>query len=164
MCLVAAVFCCCGTGGGAGWWPALQPALFWPQNNLFIARCKAVFPERKVVECISQDGVRFYLQYDFLAIATGSQGSTFGIPGVSEHTAALREIHDAEVRGCVGGWLRCGLVGPGGVGAGGARGAAGPGALRGQRGWGQRGWGQRRLGWLGRCACVLVPCQAVAAV
>lgn len=33
--------------------------------------------------------------YDKLVIATGSQGSTFGIPGVLEHTTFLRDIHHA---------------------------------------------------------------------
>lgn len=36
------------------------------------------------------------LHYDKLVLATGSQGSTFGIPGVTEHTHFLRDIHQAR--------------------------------------------------------------------
>jgi hypothetical protein len=36
-----------------------------------------VFPDRKLVEAESADGVRFYVNYDKLAICTGSQ---VGVP------------------------------------------------------------------------------------
>jgi len=74
----------------------IQKALFMPQNQLFIAEAKAVFPERKVVECLSNDGLRFYVSYDKLAICTGSQGSTFNIPGVLEHAHFLRDVKQAD--------------------------------------------------------------------
>ncbi|KAG1655670.1 hypothetical protein FOA52_011798 [Chlamydomonas sp. UWO 241] len=74
----------------------IQPALDSPQNRLFIAEATAVFPDRKLVECRSDDGLRFFVSYDKLAICTGSQGSTFGIPGVSDHAMFLRDVKQAE--------------------------------------------------------------------
>jgi hypothetical protein len=38
----------------------------------------------------AEDGLRFFVEYDQLAITTGSQGSTFGIPGVEQYTHFLR--------------------------------------------------------------------------
>lgn len=52
------------------------------QNKFFLADALAIDHNRKVVTC--NDGVsndNFEVKYDKLAIATGSQGSTFGIPG-----------------------------------------------------------------------------------
>ncbi len=48
------------------------------------------------MSCRSSDGLRFSVQYDRLAICTGSQGSTFGIPGVLEHALPLRDVRHAE--------------------------------------------------------------------
>lgn len=49
-------------------------------------------PKERVVECHSlRDGLKFFVEYDVLAISTGSQGSTFGIPGVPEYTMPLRD-------------------------------------------------------------------------
>ena len=52
------------------------------QNKYFSADALAIDHDRKVVTCnngASKDN--FEVAYDKLAIATGSQGSTFGIPG-----------------------------------------------------------------------------------
>lgn len=49
-----------------------------------------------MVECTSPDGIRFFVNYDKLAICTGAQGSTFGIKGVSEHAHFLRDVRNAE--------------------------------------------------------------------
>ena len=68
------------------------------QHHHNTTSCVAVYPERRVVEAVSEDGLRFYVPYDKLAICTGSQGSTFGIPGVEEHTHFLRDLRHAEVR------------------------------------------------------------------
>lgn len=62
----------------------IQPAFRQPQNFFYSASATAVHPADRVVEAQSEDGVRFFLDYDALAIATGSQGSTFGIPGGEE--------------------------------------------------------------------------------
>ncbi|KAL6769474.1 NDA1 [Auxenochlorella protothecoides x Auxenochlorella symbiontica] len=70
----------------------IQPALRLPQNNFLLAECDAVHTQDRLVECSStHDGLKFFVQYDVLAIATGSQGSTFGIPGVTEYTMPLRD-------------------------------------------------------------------------
>ncbi|GFH15423.1 pyr_redox_2 domain-containing protein, partial [Haematococcus lacustris] len=53
----------------------------------------AVLPDKKVVQARSDDGVMFEVAYDKLVVATGSQGSTFGIPGVFQHTHFLRDVH-----------------------------------------------------------------------
>ena len=57
----------------------LQPALRQPQNYYYSASAVAVHPEEKMVEACSEDGVRFFVDYDVLCISTGSQGSTFGM-------------------------------------------------------------------------------------
>lgn len=48
------------------------------------------------MECESPDGLRFFVNYDKLAICTGAQGSTFGIKGVTEHAHFLRDVRNAE--------------------------------------------------------------------
>ena len=61
---------------------ALLDVEFALQNKFFLADALAVDHDRKVVTCnngSSEDN--FEVAFDKLAIATGSQGSTFGIPG-----------------------------------------------------------------------------------
>ncbi|GIL54148.1 hypothetical protein Vafri_9702 [Volvox africanus] len=74
----------------------IQPALSSPSNSLYIAEAQAVDPAGRTVTCRSADGVSFSVSYDKLAICTGSQGSTFGIPGVLEHAHFLRDVKQAE--------------------------------------------------------------------
>ncbi|KAF5831525.1 pyridine nucleotide-disulfide oxidoreductase-domain-containing protein [Dunaliella salina] len=73
----------------------IQPALFKPQNHVLISEAIAVCSKARQVEAVS-DGIHFKVPYDKLVISTGSQGSTFGIPGVLEHTHFLRDLHQAE--------------------------------------------------------------------
>lgn len=73
----------------------VQKALSKPQNHYYTAECTAVNPVDKTVECVSNDGIHFFCEYDALAIATGSQGSTFGIPGVEQYTHFLRNASDS---------------------------------------------------------------------
>lgn len=75
---------------------SIQSALHQPQNQYVQAEAKAVFPDRKLVEASSVDGVKFYVNYDKLAVCTGSQGSTFGIPGVEQYAHFLRDVRHAE--------------------------------------------------------------------
>ena len=56
----------------------------------------AIHPQEKIVEARSLDGLCFSVDYSKLAIATGSQGSTFGIPGVLENAHFLRDAANAE--------------------------------------------------------------------
>jgi NADH:ubiquinone reductase (non-electrogenic) len=74
----------------------LQKALKKPYNYYYTADCISVDPHKKVVEALSADGLKFFVDYDVLAIATGSQGSTFGIPGVEEHAHFLRDASHAD--------------------------------------------------------------------
>ncbi|KAF8061375.1 NDA1 [Scenedesmus sp. PABB004] len=74
----------------------IQKALHQPQNGYVQAKATAVFPDRRLIEAESDDGVKFFVPYDKLAICTGSQGSTFGIPGVEEHAHFLRDVRHAE--------------------------------------------------------------------
>eukprot|EP00887_Chlorella_sp_A99_P006679 scaffold3.g6679.t1 len=67
-------------------------------NYFYASECSAVHHEDRTVECVSEDGVRFFVEYDALAIATGSQGSTFGIPGVEQHARFLRTAADSLER------------------------------------------------------------------
>ena len=74
----------------------IQSALAWPQNNYICASATSINPNKKQVECESQDGVRFAVDYDQLVIATGAAGSTFNIPGVEQHTHFLRDVSHAS--------------------------------------------------------------------
>lgn len=74
----------------------LQKAIKAPQNFYYAAEAVAVHPEDKIVEACSRDGIKFFVDYDVLAISTGSQGSTFGIPGVSENAHFLRDAANAD--------------------------------------------------------------------
>jgi NADH dehydrogenase FAD-containing subunit len=51
----------------------IQPALKRPTNYYYVAQCTAVHPDDRLVECLSEDGIRFYIEYDKLAVCTGSQ-------------------------------------------------------------------------------------------
>ncbi|GMH42376.1 hypothetical protein BSKO_10295 [Bryopsis sp. KO-2023] len=73
----------------------INDALYKPQNQLYIAEAKHVDPMNRKVRCVSEDGLKFDVGYDKLAICTGSQGSTFGIPGVEQHTHFLRDVKQA---------------------------------------------------------------------
>lgn len=75
----------------------LQPALKQPQNFYYSASAVAVYPQDRAVQAQSEDGLRFFVEYDILAIATGSQGSTFGIPGVEEYACFLRDASHAQI-------------------------------------------------------------------
>eukprot|EP01025_Chloroclados_australasicus_P010990 TRINITY_DN14731_c0_g1_i1.p1 TRINITY_DN14731_c0_g1~~TRINITY_DN14731_c0_g1_i1.p1 ORF type:complete len:536 (-),score=64.97 TRINITY_DN14731_c0_g1_i1:675-2282(-) len=77
----------------------IQKALHWPQNKFYAAEAIQVLPKAKKVVCKAEDGVLFNVRYDKLAICTGSQGSTFNIPGVHQYTHFLRDIsHAAKIR------------------------------------------------------------------
>eukprot|EP00887_Chlorella_sp_A99_P002787 scaffold6.g2787.t1 len=94
--------------------PSLRPAaLLRPQNFFFGAECRAVHPADRTVECASDDGMRFFCEYDALAIATGSQGSTFGIPGVELHAHFLRQAADSvAIRNkLIANWTRANIPG-----------------------------------------------------
>jgi len=73
----------------------IQPALAVGTNKYFNAKALDVNHEDQVVLC-EADGKEFEVQYDELAICTGAQGSTFGIPGVIEHALPLRDVSDAD--------------------------------------------------------------------
>lgn len=60
------------------------------------AKAVEVDAAERLVLCRAVDGHQFYVSFDFLAICTGSQGSTFGIPGVEHYAHFLREINHAE--------------------------------------------------------------------
>ncbi|PSC72864.1 internal alternative NAD(P)H-ubiquinone oxidoreductase mitochondrial-like [Micractinium conductrix] len=91
----------------------IQHALQQPQNFYYAATCKAVHWEDRLVECSSEDGLRFFVEYDQLAISTGSQGSTFGIPGVEQHTHFLRDAaHSTAIRArLVDNWNKANIPG-----------------------------------------------------
>ncbi|KAI3436606.1 hypothetical protein D9Q98_006023 [Chlorella vulgaris] len=91
----------------------IQPGLQQPQNFYYAAECKAVHQEDRLVECCSEDGLRFFVEYDHLAISTGSQGSTFGIPGVEQYTHFLRDAsHSTAIRSdLVANWNKANIPG-----------------------------------------------------
>lgn len=75
----------------------LQPALKQPQNFYYAASAMAVHPNERIIEARSEDGLRFFVEYDILAISTGSQGSTFGIPGVEKYACFLRDASHTQI-------------------------------------------------------------------
>ncbi|KAG2447458.1 hypothetical protein HYH02_007781 [Chlamydomonas schloesseri] len=74
----------------------IQPGLSRPSSGLFIAEAQSVDTASRTVTCRSADGADFTVEYDKLAICTGSQGSTFGIPGVLENAHFLRDVKQAD--------------------------------------------------------------------
>ncbi|EFN58862.1 hypothetical protein CHLNCDRAFT_140737 [Chlorella variabilis] len=62
---------------------------------------------------MNEDGLRFFVEYDKLAISTGSQGSTFGIPGVEQYTHFLRDAsHSTAIRSTlVDNWNKANIPG-----------------------------------------------------
>lgn len=77
----------------------IQRALAWPQNHYLTAWAKSIDVKDQHVSCVTADGASFKQPYDELVIATGSAGSTFGIPGVYEHAHFLRDVsHAAAIR------------------------------------------------------------------
>lgn len=91
----------------------IQPALRAPQNFFFAANATSVDIDSKTVECKTEDGLSFYVEYDLLAVSTGSQGSTFGIKGVEEHTFPLRDAsHSQAIRSqLIKNWLLANIPG-----------------------------------------------------
>lgn len=103
------------------------PSYLQPQNHLFISEALSVDPKHKVVEAMSEgvrfsvaydklvistgSQVRFAWlfssytnafcsntsQQSNAAPSLHEQGSTFGIPGVHEHTYFLRDLHDVSL-------------------------------------------------------------------
>ncbi|KAK9842472.1 hypothetical protein WJX81_001619 [Elliptochloris bilobata] len=92
----------------------VQPALKQPQNYFYAAEARAIDAEAKKVTC-SEPGSdkEFSVYYDKLAIATGSQGSTFGIPGVEKYAHPLRDVaHSADIRShLIENWNRANIPG-----------------------------------------------------
>lgn len=74
----------------------IQPGLQLPDNHYYPATARAVDTEAKAILCEGEDGRAFEVDYDTLVIATGAQGSTFGIPGVTRYAHFLRDIKDAS--------------------------------------------------------------------
>mmetsp|Transcript_2279 Transcript_2279/g.3575 ORF Transcript_2279/g.3575 Transcript_2279/m.3575 type:complete len:503 (+) Transcript_2279:59-1567(+) len=74
----------------------IQPGLNQAKNSYYQAKALEVNPEEQVVLCKSRDGRKFEVGYDELAICTGAQGSTFGIPGVEKYALPLRDVNDAD--------------------------------------------------------------------
>lgn len=50
-------------------------------GSFIMAECKSVDFAEGVVQCVSEDGRAFNVNYDHLVIAVGAEPATFGIPG-----------------------------------------------------------------------------------
>ncbi|KAF5831526.1 hypothetical protein DUNSADRAFT_12996 [Dunaliella salina] len=99
---------CLGTGwGGARLLHDIDPKLYditviSMRNHmvftpLLSSTCVGTLePQAVAVHITDIQPALFKVPYDKLVISTGSQGSTFGIPGVLEHTHFLRDLHQAE--------------------------------------------------------------------
>lgn len=61
-------------------------------DERWMTQLHARHPSLCLPACPAEDGLRFFVEYDKLAISTGSQGSTFGIPGVEQYTHFLRYV------------------------------------------------------------------------
>eukprot|EP01025_Chloroclados_australasicus_P067241 TRINITY_DN9298_c0_g1_i1.p1 TRINITY_DN9298_c0_g1~~TRINITY_DN9298_c0_g1_i1.p1 ORF type:complete len:583 (+),score=66.39 TRINITY_DN9298_c0_g1_i1:182-1750(+) len=75
----------------------MQKALHQPQNKFYVAQAMQILPDVKKIICKAEDGALFVVDYDKLAICTGSQGSTFNIPGVHEYAYFLRDVTNASM-------------------------------------------------------------------
>jgi NADH:ubiquinone reductase (non-electrogenic) len=69
--------------------------------KFYEAEATSIDPERKTVRISDSSEVRGDLletevSYDMLVIGVGAENSTFGIPGVKEHSCFLKEIGDAQ--------------------------------------------------------------------
>jgi NADH:ubiquinone reductase (non-electrogenic) len=69
--------------------------------KFYEAECTSIDPERKVVKIsdnseIRADVLETEVPYDMLVVGVGAENSTFGIPGVKEHSCFLKEIGDAQ--------------------------------------------------------------------
>ncbi|KAK9843007.1 hypothetical protein WJX74_005543 [Apatococcus lobatus] len=73
----------------------LRPELEHPQHKLYIAEATQVDPAARTISCTDTTGLTFEVPYDVLTLSTGSQGSTFGTPGVEEHAHFLRDVANA---------------------------------------------------------------------
>ncbi|KAJ3186716.1 hypothetical protein HDU85_007536 [Gaertneriomyces sp. JEL0708] len=60
------------------------------------AEAHDVHLDLKMVEVVGSDGKHFLVPYDKLVVAVGAMNNTFGVPGVAEHTHALKTISDAR--------------------------------------------------------------------
>lgn len=76
----------------------IQPALNTGPHRYVTALAENIDLEKKQVVCRAADETdeTFSVRYDDLCIATGAQGSTFGIPGVEEHAFFLRDVANAD--------------------------------------------------------------------
>lgn len=64
-----------------------------PQNQYVQAEATAILPERRLVEAQSADGVKFYVNYDKLAICTGSQVRVWMSNARILHSALVHLLH-----------------------------------------------------------------------
>ncbi len=68
-----------------------------PDIHYVQAHARSVDLQRRVVSCGGTlDQKSFELSYDFLVVAVGSMSSTYGIPGVEQHTLRLKDLTDAR--------------------------------------------------------------------
>ena len=73
----------------------LQPDLGNPKNHYYAGKAKGVDVAKKVIVCECADGHEYEVKFDKLAVCTGALGTTFGVPGVDEHTFPLRDATHA---------------------------------------------------------------------
>jgi NADH:ubiquinone reductase (non-electrogenic) len=69
--------------------------------TFYEAEATSIDPERKIIKIsdiseIRGDRLETEVAYDMLVIGVGAENSTFGIPGVKEHSCFLKEINDAQ--------------------------------------------------------------------
>lgn len=69
--------------------------------KFYEAEATSIDPERKIVKVadiseVRGDTLETEVAYDMLVIGVGAENSTFGIPGVKEHSCFLKEIGDAQ--------------------------------------------------------------------
>lgn len=66
------------------------------RTNFILADVEAIDPDACSVSIVhALTGEREAVGYDYLVLALGSTTSTFGVPGVAEHTFALKTLEDA---------------------------------------------------------------------
>eukprot|EP00741_Cyanophora_paradoxa_P014974 tig00020830_g14447.t1 len=76
----------------------IEPIRAYKQKvKYYEAACTSINFERKVIYCTNERQQHcFALDYDKLVVAVGVTTSTFGTPGVEEHTLYLKEVSHAQ--------------------------------------------------------------------
>lgn len=64
-------------------------------SQLFESMAKDIDFEKQEVQCVTEAGDEFKVEYDYLMLGIGADTNTFGIPGVERYAMFLKEVEHA---------------------------------------------------------------------